>query len=234
MEMANWMAMFLLRQESMVKRNQNGMSMVEILMTVAIMSFLIMVVFGILINSQRAYHTADADIDLRNQLRIAIEKLSSELRNTGLDGAGNAQYTVFDGAGAFSTDTIRFSMPIYCSATSSFLDASGNPSYWGAPLNYGCNSYTCMDQNGDCSTLEYKYLWYMVDGNNQLLRIVANAAGATVASTVVARNISNLQATVSNDGTSITYTITASKLSAMRTTATVTLTETVNLMNRGA
>ncbi len=215
----------------MVKQN-GGFSFVELMVALATMVFLMMLVFGVVSNSRRIYFTAEAGMDVRNQMRNAIERMSNELRNTGLNSASVAQYTITTGAGASVPDSIKFSIPIVCSSTANVLDVNGDVAYWGAPLTYGCNSYTCMDQNNSCATLEYKYLKYVLVGTD-LTRQVLSAANAVVASTVIARNISNFKIVLSADQKTISYTLTGSQMSAMRSTVTLALTETVRLANRG-
>ena len=199
--------------------------------------FVMAAVFGLLGQAQSSFYTADTGIDLRNSLRLASEKIALELRNTGYQ-SNVAQFTITDGAGSNSSDSIRFSVPILCSASSTLLDSvNGNPSYWGAPLTWGCNSYTCMDANGDCSTLEYKYVQYAINSSSQLERKVLSTGLTTVngSTTIAGNDITNFQVSVDQSpGTRvITFVLTGQKKSPTGRIVTATYSNDVLLNNLG-
>ena len=232
MAMDKLIPMCKLRPISMDKAK--GFTMAELLVTAAILSFVLLVVFGLLAAAQSSFFTMDTGTDLRNNLRLSAEKIASELRNTGYQSA-SAQFTILDGSGTNNSDIIRFSIPVLCSAASTLLDANGNPSYWGAPLSWGCNTYTCMDANADCSTLEYKYVQYSINASNQLERKILNTAFNTVANstTIVGNDISDMQITQSADTHVISFVLTGLKKSQTSRMVTVTFSQDVLLNNLG-
>jgi hypothetical protein len=144
-----------------------------------------------------------------------------------------AQFTITAGASASVPDVIRFSIPILCSSASTLINSSGVPANWGAPLTWGCNSYTCMDANGNCGTLEYKHVQYSLNASNQLERKVLNAALGVVNSstTVLGNNISNFKVALSQDTRMMTVTLTGTKTSVVRKTLTTIFTRKVLLNN---
>ena len=222
-----------LRPISMVRRLK-GFSMVELLFAVAILSFVMAAIFGLLGNAQMSFFNSDTEIDLRNSLRLSSEKIALELRNTGYK-SNVAQFSLLDGQGLGSSDILRFSVPVLCSSSSTLLDANGNPSNWGAPLTWGCNSYTCMDANGDCTIQEYKYIQYAINASNQLERKVldTNANAVNGGTTVVGNYITNFQISLSNDTHMITVVLTGQKKSGTGKLITLTYTSDVLLNNLG-
>lgn len=213
--------MFKLRPTFLAPKSIQGFSLAEVMVSVAIFTFLLAAFFSILNGSQATVFNADAAIDLRNSLRIASEKIALELRNTGYK-SNVAQFSILTGQGTGGSDILRFSIPILCSATSTLLDNSGNPNFWGAPLTWGCNSYTCMDADGNCGTLEYKYIQYSINGSNQLERKILDSGLNVVAgsTSVVGNDIVNLQAVLSADAHIITFTLTGRKTTPRVVTAT--------------
>lgn len=213
---------------------EKAFSLIEMLFVTAIFIFVVIAVFSLLGNAQSSFFNSDTATDVRNNLRIASEKISLELRNTGYQ-SNTAQFTIQDSAGYGNSDIIRFSMPILCSSTSTLLDTNGNPSYWGAPLNWGCNTYTCMDANGSCSTLEYKYVQYEINSSNQLIRKILDGSFATVSnsSSIITQNISNMQISLSVDTHMMTIVLSGVKTSPNGKTVTVTHASDVLLNNLG-
>lgn len=208
--------------------------MVELLIATGIFVFLTAAVFGLLSVSNGNFFNTDAAIDLRNSLRLASEKMSAEIRNTGYK-SGVAQFTITAGGGYNGSDTIKFSIPIVCSSSAFLLDASGNPAYWGAPLTWGCTSYTCMDANNSCTVLEYKYVKYSLNSSNKLQRDVLDAGSSVVSgsSSTIGDNITGMQISLSADGNQITMTLTGQKTSAINKTVSAIFTNKVLLNNLG-
>lgn len=212
----------------------HGLTIMELMVVAGLFAFVLSAVLGLLGNAQTSFFTADAAIDVRNNLRNASERIAMELRNTGYQG-GVGQFTLSDNSGTGGSDIIRFSIPVLCSSTSTLLDANGNPAYWRAPLTWGCNSYTCMDADGSCATVEYKHIQYLINASNQLERRVLNNALAVVngSTTVVANNISNFQITLSADTRIITFVLTGQKTAPTGRVVTATYGNDVLLNNLG-
>jgi hypothetical protein len=204
------------------------------MITMVILTFVLYSVFGLLGQAQSSFFAADSSIDIRNSLRLSSEKIALELRNTGYQ-SGVAQFTITDNTGVNSSDIIRFSIPVLCSSTSTLLDGNGNPQYWGAPLTWGCNSYTCMDLNGVCATVEYKHIQYSINASNQLERKVLDAGLSTVngSTTIIGNDIVNFQVSLSADTNIITFVLSGQKKSQTSRIVSATYSNDVLLNNLG-
>ncbi len=212
--------------------SRHAFSLVELMLVAALTAFLTAAVFGLLGNAQTNFFNADASIDLRNSMRLASEKISMELRNTGYKSAV-PQFSILDNTGVGGSDIIRFSIPILCTTTATLLDSSGNPAYWGAPKTWGCDASTCMDANNNCAIQEYKYVQYALNSSNQLERKILDTVLGTVSgtTTIVGQNITNLQATISSN--QMTVILSGQKISAVKKTLTMSYTNKVFLNNFG-
>lgn len=214
-------------------KNNRGLSLAELLVSLTIVTFCFAVIFSLLGNANSSFFNADANIDLRNSLRLASDKLSTELRNTGYK-SNVAQFAIVDGNGPNNSDTIRFAIPILCTNTmTTILDVNGNPAYWGAPLTWGCNSSSCMDADNSCLIQEYRYIQYSLNNSNQLERKVLDGSLATVANstTIMGQDIINFQASIT--GAEFTITLTGQKVSSVKKTLTATYTSNVLINNQG-
>lgn len=212
-------------------RGRSGLVLVEIVITMAILAFMITVVYGLMGNARTIFFDMSMGTQLRDGLRQAVSRMELELRNTGYDSAHNAQFLVSAGAGASGTDTIRFSVPILCSTTATLLNASGDPANWGAGLTWGCGGSACMDANNSCAVLEYKYIKYAVNSSGQLVRSVLGPDLATVGSAVIGRDISGLSITFNNATRTLSLVVKARKLSGTSRMVTETVSQNVRLMN---
>lgn len=232
MAMANWTHMYKPSPISMVN-SQRGVTLWELMIAMTIISFCLSAIFGLLGNANASFFNADVNIDLRNSLRLASDKMTTELRNTGYK-AGVAQFAILTGAGVNGSDIIRFAIPIQCSNTmTTILDASGNPAYWGAPLTWGCNNSSCMDANNDCSVAEYRYIQYSLNGSQQLERKILDGALSAVSggTTVIANYISNFNVSLASE--KFTIVLTGQKESAVNKTFTVSYTSKLLINNQG-
>lgn len=214
-------------------RNQDGVTLVELLVVIGICGFMLTSILTVFMTGQAAWFTADSAIELRDNIRASSEKMARELRESGFDSTSTSQVTLVDGGGANSTDLLRFSMPVLCNSATSLLDASGNVAHWGAPLTWGCTTSSCMDANNTCGSVEYKYIQYEVTSSNQLVRKVLSPALAVVRTDIIASNVTNMQITKSADQNVVTIQLTAQKTSPMRKLVTLTKSLDVYLRNRG-
>jgi len=213
-------------------KGSKGFSMAELLVSMAIFVFLTAVIFGLLAGAQMAFNNADASIQLRTIFRNAGQKMSWELSRTGYDGSGNPQFVISAGAGANGSDVIRFSVPVPCDNTSSFLDASGNPVRWGALLTWGCSTVACADPDTACVTVEYKYIQYALNANGAIMRSVLSPTLIVEGVPVpLADNITGLRFSTTTGASGLTFTITGQKKSASGMMMTDSTAQTVLFMN---
>ncbi|MBP9855403.1 MAG: hypothetical protein KBD53_11105 [Candidatus Omnitrophica bacterium] len=210
-----------------------GFSIPELMVAIAIFIAMMGGVYMSMAAGQDSWGTTSLQIELQQNLRLALEKVSKELRETGSNSAGSMMVTINNNTGVNSSDVIKFFMPVICESGDSIIDSNGNVANWGAPLTWGCTSSTCMDADNDCSTVDYSYLEYALNNNNQLERRVRNAADAVVRTDILAQRISNFQTVLNNNNTEITITATALGTSIKRRTITMTDNIAVFLRNRG-
>ncbi len=210
-----------------------GFSLVELMVAVAILTAMMGGVYMSMAAGQNSWANTALQIELQENLRLTLEKISKELRESGSNGAGVMQVTINDNAGVNSSDVIQFFMPVICEAGQTIIDNNGDVANWGAPLTWGCTDSTCMDADDDCSTVEYSYLEYAINNNNQLERRVRNAANALVRTDIFAQKISDFQAAMSVDQNEVTITVTALGTSMKNRTMTMTNSMVVYLRNRG-
>jgi len=212
--------------------NIRGFSLVEMMVVMAIFSVMGAVILGVLMTGRDSWHTTDTQISLRENVRIIMSRVSRELQESGSSG-GSMQVTIDNGGGVNGSDILRFSMPVICQQGGVVIDANGDVAYWGAPLTWGCSIFSCMDGDDDCSTVDYKFVEYKMDGNNQLLRRVLNPALTAVREDVFAENVTDFQVVLGADSNLATLTVTVSR--DTESNRTITSTESINVFfrNRG-
>ncbi|MBF0387502.1 MAG: hypothetical protein HQL20_06565 [Candidatus Omnitrophica bacterium] len=210
---------------------RRGLVLAELMITMGIMVFFISVVYGLLGGTRAVFFDMSQGTELRDNLRQTMQKIELELRNTGFDGNGVAQFVISSGAGVNGTDIIRFSIPVTCNAALPLINAAGNPAYWGAILTWGCITQACMDADNSCAIQEYKYIRYAVDSTGQLVRSVLNAEQVPVATAVIGKNVSSLTFTYSAGTRTLTVALTSNKSSSSRRLVTETVSQNIRLMN---
>ena len=142
------------------------------------------------------------------------------------------QVTIFDGSGPNGSDIIRFTMPILCEAGGHVIDANGDVANWGAPLTWGCTSSSCMDADNDCLTRDYRFIEYQIV-NNQLIRRVLDNGTTPVRQDTIARNMVNLQATLSGDQNLLSVNLTAQQNTVVNRTLNASTNIDIYFRNRG-
>ena len=213
-------------------QNKKGFTLVEVLIVVAIIAVMIRGIFLTLSTGQNTWMTTDVQIQLQDNLRITMDRVSKELRESG-SAAGVMKITINDAAGVNGSDIIKFSVPILCNAGTSIINANGDVAYWGAPLTWGCTDSTCMDADDDCNTADYSFIQYELDANKQLIRKVLNPGANVIRQDVFAQNISDFQASLSADQNVVTLMVTAFKTTNLKRQVTATKSMDVLLRNRG-
>ncbi|OGX26854.1 MAG: hypothetical protein A3D10_05505 [Omnitrophica WOR_2 bacterium RIFCSPHIGHO2_02_FULL_48_11] len=204
---------------------KRGFNIVELMVVTFIMTMIIGGSFMVLSSGQSAWFLTDSSIQLEENLRQGMTRMTRELAET-----TSAQLTLTDNGGVGGSDILKFSIPVVCQNNVSVIDIGGNVAYWRAPLTWGCTSSTCMDADNDCNTIDYKFLEYRLNNSNQLVRHVLNNAGGLVREDVVARNMTNLQATLDAGQEILTLVLTAQATSV--TNRVVTTSKTIDIRFR--
>ncbi|MCB9720655.1 MAG: prepilin-type N-terminal cleavage/methylation domain-containing protein [Candidatus Omnitrophica bacterium] len=214
-------------------RDHGGFSLVELMVAIAILVAMIGGVYVSVSAGQNSWANTALQISLQENIRVSLERISKEMRESGSNSVGAMQITINDNTGTNGSDVIQFFMPVECEAGTPVIDGNGDVAYWGAPLTWGCSDSTCMDADNDCTTVEYSYLEYAINNNNQLERRVRDGGNALVRTDVFARNISDMQAVLSGDQNVVTVTVTASGTTTNNRALSMDDSMDILLRNRG-
>ncbi|MFA5060371.1 MAG: prepilin-type N-terminal cleavage/methylation domain-containing protein [Candidatus Omnitrophota bacterium] len=220
-------------QENSFKRNVKGFTLTEVLITLGIFSIMGAGIFIVLSGGKSTWFDTDTSIELQQDLRIVLEKTTRELHESGFDKNGVLQANINDGVGPNGTDTLRFSIPTVCHGGDSVVDSSGDVVHWRAPLIWGCTQSSCMDADNDCNTIDYQFIEYGVDAQDQFVRKVISGAGLVVRQDIFANNISDFQVDATVDGGLVTLSISAQKNSPTGRALSAAASMAVYLRNRG-
>jgi prepilin-type N-terminal cleavage/methylation domain-containing protein len=229
METDRSIPMFRWSPRSLV-RPCRGFTLTELLVSLMITVFVTAAIYGLLSRAQISFYDSEAKIKLRNELRLATQKIDMELRQSGYDSTGIPQFTILFGIGPNGSDILRFSVPVICQTGGTLLDAAGNPAYWGATIKWGCTTSACADANDSCASVEYKYIQYSLNGSGQIVRSVLNSLFNTVSTQVLAEDIMGFQVSIANTRM-MTLAINGQRMSVTRRLITASVAETVRLMN---
>lgn len=213
-------------------KNNHGFNIVEMMVVTFVLVIIIGGSFSLLQSGQSAWFTAEANMTLEGSLRQAINRVMGELSESGEDNNAVMQVSIGNGTGVGGSDILKFSVPIICHNGDSVMDVNGDVAHWGAPLTWGCTTSSCMDADDVCATVEYKSLEYKLLTGNLLARRVLNSVDGLVREDVVARNITDFQASFSADQKVVTLTLTTQTTSAMKRVMTATKDANVRLRNK--
>lgn len=212
----------------------NGFTMVELMIVVAILTAMMGGLYMTLATGQDTWMNTDTQISLQENIRLTLDRVSKEVRETGSNAGGGMELTMFDGTGVNGSDIIRFAMPVICEAGETIIDANGDVNNWGAPLTWGCTDSTCMDADDDCDTVDYRWVEYRIDNNNQLLRRTLDNAASVVRTDIFAHNISDFQVQYVGAGQEVVrLTVTATRNTNANRTVTEATSIDITLRNRG-
>ena len=208
-----------------------GFTLVEVMLATVIFLIVAARIYSVLAAGRTTWLDSDASIELQQNLRLTLEKVTRELHESGFDKLGVWQVVIGQGTGPFGTDILKFSIPIICHNGDNIIDSNGDIAYWGAPVTWGCTSSSCMDADENCLTRDYKFIQYEVDANNRLFRVVLDTNSAVVRQDIIAQHITNFQVTNSVDQDVITLQIDAQKKSGTSRMITASATMDIFLRN---
>ena len=173
--------------------NKQGITLVEAMVVVAMLSFLLAATYGTFLSGQSIWTKTDNTIGLDEHLAKAVSRITPELRQSGHDAKGKFQVWIDSKTGVGESDVLRFSIPVICENNGNPVDANGDTAHWGAPLIWGCTKASCMDENNNCDTIEYKYIQYLLNEKHYLLRRVLDFSENTVREDIIAENIIDMR-----------------------------------------
>lgn len=207
--------------------NSRGYSVVELMIVTLLISLVLGGLYLTLSTGQDTWRTTNTYISLRESLRLTVDRISKELRESGSDSSSTMMVTITNAGGVNGSDIIRFSIPVLCQGSTSVVDASGDVANWGATLIWG------TDATFDCATLDYDRIEYRIDSDNQLLRRVLDSGSTILRTDVFAQNVTDFQAALSADNNLVTLTITTTLSTDLNRQLTATRSIDVYLRNRG-
>jgi len=210
-------------RESVIKKSY-AFTLMELMVVMAIVSILIVGASILFSGGVETWASTEGHIHLHENVRQVLKWVGRELRQ-----ADSAHAQILNGVGPGNSDTITVSIPVICEAGQGLVDSSGSIAHWGAPLIWGCTDSSCMDADDDCSTVDYKYIQYGIDDQDQFIRRVMDDIGTLVSEQVFASNIKDLQFTIS--GSVITMTVSAEITTPRRRTLTAQTSVDVYLRN---
>lgn len=207
--------------------NQKAFTLIELLVTLTIISLMVAGGYAALSSGEASWFTAEAGIQVQENLRKALDQMTEELRQSKF-----SQVAVVQSGGTNSTDTIQFSIPVICHVGDNLLDNNGDVAHWGATLRWGCRDAACMDSNDTCSSVEYKFIKYEVISGNTLVRQVLNPAATSVRQDVIAHNISDFQIVAPDASSPMTLTLSSQVQSVLNRALTATVQNSVDFRNK--
>lgn len=203
------------------------------LVEVMIVSLLFIIIFGgiltILSISRYSWYQTDVEIELQQDLRKAMTRVTKELRESGFNSAGTSMVTIQDGAGAGGSDILSFYVPVDYDNDGDIVDASGNIQ-WGASTLWANKDPNCEAPGDNCQYLNYK-VEYLINANNQFIRRSIDNSGNTVREDLYANNVVDFQASRTDDVVSLE--LTARKDTVFGRTITKIISSELYLRNKG-
>jgi prepilin-type N-terminal cleavage/methylation domain-containing protein len=130
-------------------KQQQGFTMTELLVGVAIFAIIMTSGHMVLLTSQATWATTDTQIQLQENARQTLLRISKELQESGEDKDNVLQISIGDNTGTDGTDTIRFAVPL-C-VCGELIDNNGDVAHWGAPVRWGangCGNNIVLEDNG--------------------------------------------------------------------------------------
>ncbi|MDP2938772.1 MAG: prepilin-type N-terminal cleavage/methylation domain-containing protein [Candidatus Omnitrophota bacterium] len=222
----------------MKKQLKNGFTLAEILVVVLIFSFLMSGLFAVLLTGQRSWHVSDVSIELQQDLRSSLMRITRELHQSGFKcndppACTNTtiQVTIAPNPDVINTDILRFKLPVDYNRDGYIKNNNGIVELWGANLTWGCSDFGCQKPKSPESQNNNYQIEYLLDVNKQLIRRVLNTSSTTIQSDIYATNLIDFQASI--NGNIVTIQLTAEKKPAVGDNITSNLSVQILLRNRG-
>lgn len=161
-------------------RNQSGFTLMELLVTLLLVSMLSIAGGMLLIVGENAWSTTSSNIYMQDNIRATLQRISSELQQSGKDSSGAVQVFISDNVGVNNSDILRFAIPL-CLCGVLPMDSNGNVKYWGASLVWGqsgCSDDYPVDNNNKVTIC---HLSSGNSGDEQTMSVDVNAVKAHLA-----------------------------------------------------
>src|SRR5437868_3068269 len=100
-----------------------GFTLVELAIVVTLLTFLIAATYNTFLTGQSLWVKVDRAIELEDNLREALDRITPELSMSGHDKKGFFQVWIGDNGGVNGSDILRFSIPVICESNGNPVDA---------------------------------------------------------------------------------------------------------------
>ncbi|MBM3252423.1 MAG: hypothetical protein FJZ11_06590 [Candidatus Omnitrophica bacterium] len=209
--------------------SRDAFTLFEILVVCAILIFLIGGIIAVLAIGQSTWQNTETHIELQQDLRKAMMRLTKELRESGFNSAGAPMVSIADNTGENTSDILSFYVPVDYDNDGDIVNGAENIE-WGAPTLWANKDPDCEAPGDNCQYQDYK-IEYLINANGQFLRRVLDDADNIVREDIFANNILNFQV-MRNDNV-INIEITVRKNTVFGRTITRSLTSEIYLRNNG-
>ncbi len=152
----------------------------ETLVTALLLSVVFTAGSMVFVSGERLWSVVSGQIQLQENARQAIEKISAELRESGRNSSGIRQVWGANGAGPNNSDILRFSIPI-CLCGQSVLNENADVRTWAAPMTWGstgCTENYTLTPNGK---VKICHLPPGNPSNSQTIKVAPSAVKAHLA-----------------------------------------------------
>ncbi len=217
---------------------RKGFTLTEILVVTLIFTILAAGLFMVLHVGQSTWYTAEVAMEIQQDLRGAMMRLTKELHQSGFKCNNppdctntTVQVIILSDAGVNNTDILRFKIPVDYNQDSYIKNSSGIVELWGANLTWGCLDYNCQRPLSPEPQSNSYMIEYLVDDSRHLLRRVLDDGLNPVRTDIYADNIENFQ--VTRSGNLVTIDLSASKTSIVGRAVSSNLSVQVLLRNKG-
>lgn len=116
--------------------NNKATTLVELMISALILSIIFGTTSLLFASVMSFWSIEDARTDLQQKANWTLQKMSSELQESGFNSSGQIQASMLDNTGTNSSDVLRFAVPI-CLCGISVIDSNGDVRNWGAPSTWG-------------------------------------------------------------------------------------------------
>lgn len=201
-------------------------SLVEVLISVFVFTIVAGGLYVVLAGGQSTWHTTDVSVQLQQNLRQAMQRVTRELHESGFDSVDFPQVTIQEGAGFNNSDILQFKVPGDWDLDGDILDSS-NHLEWGSYLVWASANPSC----GGAPSCKNFSVQYFIDTDGRFKRRVLNDIGSIVKTDTLAERITDFQ--VSRNGNIVALQFTAQRNTVFGRSLTSTLRADVLLRNRG-
>ncbi|MFZ5801182.1 MAG: PilW family protein [Candidatus Omnitrophota bacterium] len=201
-------------------------TLVEVLISVFVFTVVAAGLYIVLAGGQSTWHTTEVSVQLQQNLRQALQRVTRELHESGFDSADVAQVTIQEGAGLNNSDILQFKVPGDWDLDGDILDGS-NHLEWGSYLQWGSFNPAC-GASPSCKNFSVQYF---INSDGRFQRQVLNDTGSVVRTDTLAERITDFQA--ARNGNIVSLQLTSQRNTVFGRSITSILRADVLLRNRG-